>query len=122
MKFYLDIFIIRLYHEKAITLPYMDSSGLLLFNIEKLLVMNIITNADMKKFLMLVQAGIKSGTKRELSNYNSASCYDGTNIAKEYYVNVQFSFLIERDKLEEFFIEDDAGLSNQIKEMINKEL
>lgn len=80
--------------------------------------MNIITTGDVEKFLKLVQAGIKHGKKKELKNYTSASTYDGTNVVKEYYVAVEFSFVVDREIIESLFIEDDFDVSNKINDLL----
>jgi hypothetical protein len=81
--------------------------------------MNIITNADVKKFLTLVQAGLKNGKKRELKNYTSASTYDGINVVKEYYVSLELSFTVDREIIDTLFAEDDFDVSNQVNDLMN---
>lgn len=80
--------------------------------------MNIITNSDVKKFLTLIKAGLKNGNKKELRIHDSASFFDGITVAKSHYVSVEFSFHIDPDKLQELFIEEDAGLTNQIDDLL----
>jgi hypothetical protein len=80
--------------------------------------MNIITNADLKKFLTLVQAGMKHGKKRELNNYTSGLTYDGTNVVKEYYVSLELSFTVDREIIDNLFAEDDFDVSNQVNDLI----
>jgi hypothetical protein len=80
--------------------------------------MNIITNADVKKFLTLVQAGIKHGKNRNLKNYTSGSTHDGTNVVKEYYVSLELSFRVDREIIDNLFVEDDFDVSNQINDLM----
>lgn len=80
--------------------------------------MNIITNADVKKFLTLVQAGIKTGKQKTLKNYTSGSTYDGTNVVKDYYVSLEFSFHVDREIIDSLFAEDDFDLSNQVNDLM----
>jgi len=80
--------------------------------------MNIITTADVEKFLKLVKAGMNHGKRKELKNYTSASTYDGTNVVKEYYVNVEFSFSVDREIIDSLFIDDDFDVSNKINDLM----
>lgn len=78
--------------------------------------MNIITNADVKKFLTLLQTGLKNGKRKELKNYScTASCGND----KDYYVHLEFSFYINKEIVEDTFIEDDFDTSNQINDLLN---
>jgi hypothetical protein len=80
--------------------------------------MNIITNADVKKFLTLVQAGMKHGKKRQLKNYTNGSAYEGTNVVKEYYVSLELSFTVDREIIDNLFTEDDFDVSNQVNDLM----
>lgn len=80
--------------------------------------MNIITNADVKTFLTLLKAGLKNGRRKALKNYSMGTPYDGTDIIKEYYVNLEFSFFIDGDVIDQVFAEDDFESSSQIEDML----
>lgn len=80
--------------------------------------MNIITNADVKKFLTLLQIGLESGRQKELKSYSATTNYDGINAVKDYYVHLEFSFRIDKEIIESLFIEDDFDTSNQIKDLL----
>jgi len=84
----------------------------------KTILMNIITSQDVKNFITLLQAGLKHGRRKELKNYSSATPYDSTNVIKEYYVNLEFSFIVDREIIDSFFAEDDFDLSNQVKDLL----
>lgn len=57
-------------------------------------------------------------SKKKLSNYTSATVYDGTEVVKEYYVNVEFSFRVDREIIENLFLEEDFDTSNQVNDLI----
>lgn len=80
--------------------------------------MNIITKGDVEKFLKLVKAGLKHGKSKEMRNYTASSNFDGTHIAKEYYVNIELSFKIEPEILEKLFAEDDFDLQKSIDDLM----
>jgi hypothetical protein len=81
--------------------------------------MNIITNADVKKFLTLLKAGMKNGRKRELKNYTSATTpYDAAGAAKEYFVSLEFHFFIDGDILGSLFTEEDFDLTSKVDELL----
>ena len=78
--------------------------------------MNIITKSDTKKFIALLKAGLKQGTSKELKTYSNASKLGGTDIAMNYYVNLEFSFHITADKINDIVSED--FLSNEIDDLL----
>lgn len=80
--------------------------------------MNIITKSDVEKFVKLLRAGLINGKRKELTTYTSATTYDGTEVVKEYYVSLEFKFLVDQDKVEEAFIEDDFNVNNQINDLL----
>ena len=80
--------------------------------------MTLITNADVKKFLKLVEVGMRNGKKRSLTNYTSATTYDGTNVKKEYYVSLSFSYTVDAKDLDELFVDEDLDVSNQINDLM----
>jgi len=80
--------------------------------------MNIITNADVNKFLTLIKAGMKHGKKRELRNHTSGSTYNGTNVVKEYFVSLEFSFFVDSGIIDELFAEDDFDVSNRVNDLL----
>lgn len=81
--------------------------------------MNIITNADVEKFLKLIKAGMQHGEKRELKNYtNASSYYDETSMAKEFYVSVQFSFNIDANIINSLFDKEDLDISNKVNDLL----
>lgn len=79
--------------------------------------MNIITNADVQKFLKLFKAGIDHGHKKELRNYtaviNDEKCF----------VSLEFSFNVDQALLDKIFKEEKIDISQyvskQVKEMID---
>lgn len=80
--------------------------------------MNIITNADVKKFLTLLKAGMQNGKQKSLKSYTDGSAYDGTAVVKDYYVSLEFSFRVDREIIENLFAEDDFDLSNQVNDLM----
>lgn len=80
--------------------------------------MNLITNADVKKFVTLLKAGLANGKRKELKVYTNGDSYDGTDITKNYFVSLEFYFHIDPQIIEALFIEEDAGLTSQIDEML----
>jgi hypothetical protein len=80
--------------------------------------MNIITSSDVDKFLKLLKAGLKDGRKKELKEYTSATTFDGTSVVKEYYVSLEFRFMIDREFIDNMFIEDNFDVSSQVDDLL----
>ena len=80
--------------------------------------MNIITTSDVKKFLALLKAGLKNGRSKELKTYSSATKHDGIDVAKEYYIHLEFSFSINPDDIDKIISED--LMDNDIDDLLNK--
>ncbi len=80
--------------------------------------MNIITSADVDKFLKLMKAGMQHGREKELKDYTSATTYSGTSVPKEYYVSLEFRFRVDREIIDSVFAEDDFDVKNQIDELL----
>ena len=80
--------------------------------------MNIVTKGDVKKFLHLLKVGLKSGSRKELKNYTSATTISGTDIPKEYYVSLEFSFTIDPSEIEELIQED--SFDDLVDNILNK--
>jgi len=80
--------------------------------------MNIITQADVDKFLILAKAGFLKGQKKELKNYTSANCFDGTNVPKNYYVSIEFSFTVDADVLDNLFNQESFDVSKKIEDLL----
>jgi len=78
--------------------------------------MNLVTKADIKRFLQLLEIGLKEGKKVELKNYTSADTHDGTNIAKSYYVSIEFCFHCATESIGALV--DSDAVDDEIKEMI----
>tara|TARA_R110000772_G_scaffold46279_7_gene105707 strand:+ start:452 stop:694 length:243 start_codon:yes stop_codon:yes gene_type:complete len=78
--------------------------------------MNIITKSDIKKYLALVKAGLKNGTSKELTNYSSSTKHDGTDVVKEYFVSLEFRFMIKPEDIEQIISED--LMDNEIEELL----
>ncbi len=68
--------------------------------------MNIVTKSDVKKFLHLLKAGLKSGERKELKIYTDTKTLDGTNIPIDHYVSLEFRFRVKDEDLEELIRED----------------
>ena len=64
----------------------------------------------------LLKAGLKEGTSKELKTHSSAHKLDGTNIAMDYYVHLEFSFRIKADVINDIVSED--FLSNEIDDLL----
>lgn len=80
--------------------------------------MNIITNADVKKFLTLLQIGLESGRQKELKSYSAATNYDRISAVKDYYVHLEFSFKVDREIIENAFVEEDFDTTSQINDLL----
>lgn len=80
--------------------------------------MNIVTKHDVNKFLELLKAGLKNGKKKELKIYTNGSVYDGIDVVKTYFVNLEFTFSIDREIIDEVFADDDIDLSNQVDDLL----
>ncbi len=80
--------------------------------------MNIITTSDVKKFLKLLQAGLKQGDKKELKTYTHGTMYDDTPVVREYFVKLDFSFTISREVVDDIFAEEDFDASEQLKDLL----
>lgn len=80
--------------------------------------MQIITKADVDKFLKLVKAGLKDSTNKELNIYDSAIVFDGTEVTKEHYVSLEFRFKVSREVIDRLFVEDSFDVSNEIDNLL----
>lgn len=78
--------------------------------------MNIITRADIKKFIKLMKAGITEGKQKEMKIYSSASNYDGTNVPKEWFCNIEFSFRLAPEIIDA--IVEEESVDDEIKDML----
>lgn len=79
--------------------------------------MNIYTKSDVKKFIRLLNIGLKNGTGNELKIWTHGITYDGTTIPKEYYISLEFRGTIQADKIQSI-IEEDI-LDSDIDELMN---
>lgn len=74
---------------------------------------NIITKGDIKKFLVLLQAGLLHGYKKELKNYSAKAIETGG-----YYVSLEFRFHVNKPIIEDLLAED--AIDDELKEMLSK--
>ncbi len=75
--------------------------------------MDIITNADIKKFLTLVKAGLKDGMDKELEIKTNRNVYKD-----EFHIKVEFSFKIDGCIIDELFVEDYYHLNTTTNALI----
>lgn len=68
--------------------------------------MNVITKSDIKKFLYLLKAGLREGKQKELKTYTSATCVDGTDVPKEYYISLEMNFRINPEAVDRLMAEN----------------
>lgn len=78
--------------------------------------MNITTKSDIKKFIALLKVGLKNGTSKEMTNYSSATKYDGIDVVKEYYVALDFRFKIKPEFIDAIVFND--LMDNEIEELL----
>jgi hypothetical protein len=82
--------------------------------------MNIITIADIEKFLLLAKAGVKHGQKREMRIYDSVSKHacEGVHSPQEHYINLEFRFHIKSDIIDQLFVTEDLDTNNKIQDLL----
>jgi len=79
--------------------------------------MNIITKSDKKKFIQLLKMGLKNGIQKNLTTYSASTSHHGTPVVKEYYVSLEFQFLIDPEHIEKLLAED--FIENEIDDLLN---
>ena len=62
--------------------------------------MNIVTQSDVKKFISLLKAGLKAGQRKNMKVHTSTTVFDGTDVPKSHYVNIEFGFIIPHEEVE----------------------
>jgi len=79
--------------------------------------MNIITKSDKKKFIQLLKLGLKNGTQKNMTTYSGTTNHEGTLVVKEYYVSLDFRFLIDPEHIDKLIAED--FIENEIDDLLN---
>lgn len=81
--------------------------------------MNIITIADIEKFITLTKAGIASGKGREMRIYTAASdIINGTNVPQNYFISLEFRFTLTADTVDKIFATQDPDIDSKVKDLL----
>jgi hypothetical protein len=78
--------------------------------------MNLVTKADIKRFLQLLEIGLKEGKIEECRNFVCSNKHDGTDVIKEWFVSLDFTFKCSPEAIHD--IVDSDSVDDEIKDMI----
>ena len=60
---------------------------------------NIITQADIDKFLSFLEQGMHKGVEKSLVIATQSQMIEGTNVAENHFIRLEFSFKISNENL-----------------------